>query len=133
MLLLLETQFTSHGLLAIVAAVCVAVGAGTLYGNPGAPTVPGVEVALPVIVVMTGLTAGFGVLIAVTAYRTRRMRASPVLVGSLRVAGEAGVVSTDDQPARHGPRGRRGVDRAQRGRTPARCVALSSRSCGRTG
>jgi membrane-bound serine protease (ClpP class) len=97
-LLVLETQFTSHGLLAIVAAACVAIGAGTLYGNPGMPTVPGVEVALPVIVVMAGLTAGFGALIAVTAYRTRRMRASPVLVGSLRVAGEAGTVSTDINP-----------------------------------
>ena len=95
---MLETQFTSHGLLAIVAAACVAIGAGTLYGNPGMPTVPGVEVALPVIVVMAGLTAGFGALIAVTAYRTRRMRASPVLVGSLRVAGEAGTVSTDINP-----------------------------------
>jgi membrane-bound serine protease (ClpP class) len=97
-LLVLETQFTSHGLLAIVAAACVAIGAGTLYGNPGMPTVPGVEVALPVIVVMTGLTAAFGALIAVTAYRTRRMRTSPVLVGSLRVAGEAGIVSTDINP-----------------------------------
>jgi membrane-bound serine protease (ClpP class) len=97
-LLLLETQFTSHGLLAIVAAAFVAVGAGTLYGNFGAPTVPGVEVALPVIVTMTGLTAAFGALIAVTAYRTRRMRSSPVLVGSLRVAGEAGVVSTEINP-----------------------------------
>jgi membrane-bound serine protease (ClpP class) len=97
-LLLLETQFTSHGLLAIVAAACVAIGAGTLYGNPGMPTVPGVEVALPVIVVTAGLTAAFGALIAVTAYRTRRMRMSPVLVGSLRVAGEAGIVSTDINP-----------------------------------
>ncbi len=97
-LLVLETQFTSHGLLAIVAAACVAIGAGTLYGNPGMPTVPRVEVALPVIVLMAGLTAGFGALIAVTSYRTRRMRASPVLVGSLRVAGEAGTVSTDINP-----------------------------------
>ena len=97
-LLVLETQFTSHGVLAIVAAACVAIGAGTLYGNPGVPTVPGVAVALPVIVVMTGLTAAFGALIAVTAYRTRRMYSSPVLVGSLRVAGEAGIVSTDISP-----------------------------------
>ena len=97
-LLLLETQFTSHGVLAIAAAASVAIGAGTLYGNPGMPTVPGVEVALPVIVVMTGLTVAFGVLIAVTAYRTRRMLTSPVLVGSLRVAGEGGVVSTEINP-----------------------------------
>ena len=75
-----------------------AVGAGTVYGNPGAPTVPGVEVALPVIVVMVGLTVLFGVLIAATAYVTRRMRTSPVLVGSLRVAGAPGVVSIDINP-----------------------------------
>ena len=97
-LLVLETHVPSHGLLSIIAAACVAIGAGTLYGNPGMPTVPGVEVALPVILVMTGLTAVFGALIAVTAYRTRRMRTSPALVGSLRVAGEAGIVSTDINP-----------------------------------
>jgi membrane-bound serine protease (ClpP class) len=97
-ILVLETQFPSHGLLAIVAAACVAIGAGTLYGNPGMPTVPGVEVAWPVIVVMVGLTVLFGALIALTAYRTRRMRSSPVLVGSLRVAGEAAIVSTDINP-----------------------------------
>ena len=97
-LLVLETHLPSHGLLTIVAAACVAVGAGTLYGNPGVPTVPGVAVALPVIMVMTGLTAAFGALITVTAYRTRRMSSSPVLVGSLRVTGEAGTVSTDISP-----------------------------------
>ena len=62
-LIVLETHVPSHGLLSLIAAVCVAIGAGTLYGNPGTPTVPGVEVALPVIVVMVGLTAAFGALI----------------------------------------------------------------------
>jgi len=97
-LLALETQIPSHGLLTILAGACVAIGAGTLYGNPGAPTIPGVEVAWPVIVVAVGLTVLFGVLIAVTAFLIRRMRNSPVLVGSLRVAGEAAVVSTDINP-----------------------------------
>ena len=50
------------------------------------------------IVVAVGLTVLFGVLIAVTAFLVRRMRSSPVLVGSLRVAGEAAVVSTDINP-----------------------------------
>ncbi len=97
-LLALETHVPSHGLLTLIAAACVAVGAGTLYGNPGAPTVPGVEVAWPVIAVMVGLTVLFGVLIAATAYVTRRMRSSPVLVGSLRAAGAKGVVSIDINP-----------------------------------
>jgi membrane-bound serine protease (ClpP class) len=97
-LLVLETHVPSHGLLSIIAAACVAVGAGTLYGGPGMPSVPGVEVAFPVIAVMVGLTATFGALIALTAYRTRRMRPSGALVGSLRVAGEMAVVSTDINP-----------------------------------
>jgi len=97
-LLALETQIPSHGLLTILAGACVAIGAGTLYGSPGAPTIPGVEVAWPVIVVAVGLTVLFGVLIAATAFLIRRMRNSPVLVGSLRVAGEAAVVSTDINP-----------------------------------
>jgi membrane-bound serine protease (ClpP class) len=97
-LVVLETHVTSHGLLAIAAAVFVAIGAATFYGNPGAPSVPGVEVALPVIVVMVGMTAAFGALITLTAYRTRRMRSSTVLVGNLRVAGEAAVVSTEINP-----------------------------------
>jgi membrane-bound serine protease (ClpP class) len=97
-LLALETQIPSHGLLTILAGACVAIGAGTLYGSPGAPTIHGVEVAWPVIVVAVGLTVLFGVLIAVTAFLIRRMRNSPVLVGSLRVAGEAAVVSTDINP-----------------------------------
>ena len=97
-LIVLETHVPSHGLLSLIAAACVAIGAGTLYGNPGMPTVPGVEVALPVIVVMVGLTVGSGALIAVTAYRTRRMHDSPVLLGSLRVAGEGGIVSTEINP-----------------------------------
>ena len=97
-LIVLETHVPSHGLLSLIAAACVAIGAGTLYGNPGMPTVPGVEVALPVIVVMVALTAIFGALITLTAYRTRRMRTSPVLVGSLRVAGEPAVVSMEINP-----------------------------------
>ena len=97
-LLALETQIPSHGVLTVIAGACVAIGAGTLYGNPGAPTIPGVEVAWPVIVVAVGLTVLFGVVIAVTAFLVRRMRNSPVLVGSLRVAGEAAIVSTDINP-----------------------------------
>jgi membrane-bound ClpP family serine protease len=38
------------------------------------------------------------VLISFTAYRIRRMRSSTVLVGNLRVAGEAAVVSTEINP-----------------------------------
>jgi membrane-bound serine protease (ClpP class) len=97
-LLVLETHLPSHGLLTFMAAACVAIGAGTFYGNPGGPVGPGVAVAAPVIVVMVGLTILFGVLIAATAYLTRRMRMSPILVGSLRVVGETGVVSTDLNP-----------------------------------
>ncbi len=97
-LVLLETQVTSHGLLAVGAIVCFFLGAAALYTEPGSPTAPSVDVALPVILVMTSMLAGFAVLITVTAWRTRRMVASPVLVGSLRVVGEPGMVGRPLEP-----------------------------------
>jgi membrane-bound serine protease (ClpP class) len=97
-LILLETQVTSHGLLAVGAIVCFFLGAAALYTEPGSPTAPSVEVALPVILVMTSMLAGFAILVTVTAWRIRRMVASPVLVGSLRVVGETGTVGRPLEP-----------------------------------
>ncbi|HUR16401.1 MAG TPA: hypothetical protein VMZ33_03890, partial [Candidatus Limnocylindrales bacterium] len=64
-LLILEVNVTSHGLLTVGALICFALGAGALYTEPGTPTAPDVSVALPVIVTMTALTGIFGVLIAI--------------------------------------------------------------------
>ena len=44
-LVLLETQVASHGLLAVGAVICVALGAAALYTEPGTPTAPDVAVA----------------------------------------------------------------------------------------
>ena len=97
-LLVLEATVTSHGLLAIGAMICFVLGASALYTTPGTPTAPSVEVALPVIVTMAAVMGAFAVLIAVVAYRTRRMPSSPVLVGSLRVLGEPGTVARPLEP-----------------------------------
>jgi membrane-bound serine protease (ClpP class) len=97
-LLFLETQVASHGLLAIGAAVCVALGAAALYTEPGTPTAPDVAVALPVIAAVVITTAAIGVLVAVVAYRSRHAPQSPVLVGSLRIVGETGKVARPLDP-----------------------------------
>lgn len=97
-LLVLEMQVTSHGLLSIGAAACVALGAAALYTEPGTPHAPDVTVAVPFIVMMAGITAGFGAVIAVVAFRARHALFSPVLVGSLRVAGEPGKVTRPIDP-----------------------------------
>ena len=97
-LLLLETQVASHGLLAIGAAVCVALGAAALYTEPGTPTAPDVAVALPVIAAVVITTAAIGALVAVVAYRSRHAPQSPVLVGSLRIVGETGKVARPLDP-----------------------------------
>jgi membrane-bound serine protease (ClpP class) len=98
LLVVLETQITSHGLLAAGAVVCVALGAAALYTEPGTPTGPVVAVALPVIMVVVGMTAAFAALITFVAIRTRHALPSPILVGSLRVIGEAGKVARPIDP-----------------------------------
>jgi membrane-bound serine protease (ClpP class) len=97
-LVVLETQVTSHGLLAIGAIICVALGAAALYTEPGTPTAPDVTVALPVILVVVGMTAAFAVLITTVAFRTRHAPQSPVLVGSLQVVGLPGKVARPIDP-----------------------------------
>jgi membrane-bound serine protease (ClpP class) len=97
-LVLLETQVTSHGLLAIGAVICVALGAAALYTEPGSPTAPDVAVALPVILTVVGLTGAFAALITVVTYRTRHLAQSPILVGSLQVVGQGGKVARPIDP-----------------------------------
>ncbi len=97
-LVLLEVTVTSHGLLAVGAMACFLLGASALYTAPGTPTGPSVEVAFPVLITMSVMLGGFAALIAVVAYRTRRMTSSPVLVGSLRVLGEPGTVARPLEP-----------------------------------
>ncbi len=78
----LEPTVTSHGLLTVAGLIAFVLGASALYTEPGDPTAPTVAVALPLILTMSLLTAAFMGLIAITAIRSRRLQASPALVGS---------------------------------------------------
>jgi membrane-bound serine protease (ClpP class) len=79
LMFVLELTVTSHGLLAVAGIVCFALGAAALYTEPGTPTAPDVEVAFPIILAMTLLTAGFMSIVVYAAVRTRRM--APVAIG----------------------------------------------------
>lgn len=120
-LFVLELNVVSHGLLSVGGLVSFALGASALYTTPGDPFGPIVEVATPLVAVMT---ATFGVimgLVTLAAIRTRRM-AQPGLVGldvgrgmqgvvrqpleplgSIHIAGEEWTArSVDDQPIARG-------------------------------
>jgi membrane-bound serine protease (ClpP class) len=72
LLFVLETTVTSHGLLTVGGLVCFVLGAFTLYTAPGSPAAPDVSVAVPLIVVMTAVTAAYVGLVLVTVARVRR-------------------------------------------------------------
>jgi membrane-bound serine protease (ClpP class) len=82
-LFVLEFTVTSHGLLAIGGLVAFVLGASALYTEPGTPTAPSVEVAFPVIVAMTALTAAFVAVVIWAAVRTRGMPRVNIGVGGL--------------------------------------------------
>jgi membrane-bound serine protease (ClpP class) len=79
LMFVLELTVTSHGLLAVAGIVCFVLGAAALYTEPGIPTAPNVEVAVPIIAAMTALTAGFMAIVLWAAVRTHRMQ--PVQLG----------------------------------------------------
>jgi membrane-bound serine protease (ClpP class) len=80
-LFILELSIQSHGLLTIAAIVCFALGAAALYTEPGTPAAPDVAVAIPVLVTMTILTAGFMVFVVFAVMRNRGLRTAPGLIG----------------------------------------------------
>jgi membrane-bound serine protease (ClpP class) len=71
-LFILEFTVVSHGLLTVGGLICFALGAFALYTEPGTPTAPDVRVALPLIAVMTTLTALFMAVAVVFVLRARR-------------------------------------------------------------
>jgi membrane-bound serine protease (ClpP class) len=82
-LFVLEFSVTSHGLLTVAGVVCFALGAAALYTEPGTPAAPDVSVAIPVIITMTVLTAGFMIFILYAVVRSRNMDVSAGgLIGS---------------------------------------------------
>ncbi|MCY7418836.1 MAG: nodulation protein NfeD [Chloroflexi bacterium] len=78
-LFVLELTVTSHGLLAIAGLIAFVLGASALYTQSGPPTAPSVEVAVPIIVLMTTLAAAFLGVVLLAVVRSRRM--PPVNVG----------------------------------------------------
>lgn len=79
LMFVLELTVTSHGLLTVAGVVCFALGAAALYTEPGTPEAPSVEVAAPLIVTMTLLTAAFMAIVLLAAIRTHRV--APMTIG----------------------------------------------------
>ncbi len=97
-LFVLELTVTSHGLLAIGGLVAFVLGASALYTETGTPTAPAVEVALPIIVTMTALTAAFVAVVVWAAIRTRRM--PPVNIGVGPSGATSDLVGTEGEVRR---------------------------------
>jgi membrane-bound serine protease (ClpP class) len=72
LLFVLETTVTSHGLLTVGGLVCFVLGAFTLYTDPGTPAAPDVSVAVPLILTMAAVTAGYVGLVLWIVARVRR-------------------------------------------------------------
>jgi membrane-bound serine protease (ClpP class) len=87
-LFVLELTVTSHGLLAIGGLVAFVLGASALYTETGTPTAPSVEVATPIIITMTVLTALFMGVVLWAALKTRRMPVVNVGIRSGEAAGD---------------------------------------------
>ncbi len=98
-MIVLEPNIPSHGLLTIGGVAVFVVGAVAFYGSPG-PYLPTSAVAPPIIAVMAGAAAAYGLLLVGTLMRMRR-QPSPVgagLVGVERIVGQVGQVQADLSP-----------------------------------
>jgi membrane-bound serine protease (ClpP class) len=99
LLFALETQITSHGVLAIGGLIAFVIGASILYTQPtGAPIEPSVAVATPVIVVAACAFALLMAGITFAAIRVRRMAAPTGFVGNAVPIGTSGVVQAPLDP-----------------------------------
>lgn len=96
-LFVLETQFTSHGLLTVAGIAAVALGASSFYAE-AVPPEPPVAVAPFVILVTTGSVAVLMLAVAWAAVRTRRMRGPARGPGEAVPAGTPGVVQAPLEP-----------------------------------
>jgi membrane-bound serine protease (ClpP class) len=100
-LFLLEFTVASHGLLTVGGLICFALGAFALYTEPGTPTAPDVQVALPLIAFMTTVTAvfmAFGVIVVLRARREARWSGFGAGGTSTVPAGTAGEVKSPLAP-----------------------------------
>ena len=88
----------SHGLLTVGGLICFALGMSALYTTPGDPFGPIVQVATPLVVVMTTTFGGIMALVTVSAIRQRRMAPPPVLAGVGVARGMLGTVRRPLEP-----------------------------------
>jgi membrane-bound serine protease (ClpP class) len=98
LLLVLETQITSHGLLALGGIAAVAIGASSLYSAPVLPETEPVHVSPAVLVVTIGGLVIAMIGLSVIAARTRRMRAPRGQLGAPVPVGTPGVVQAPLAP-----------------------------------
>ena len=93
----LEPAIPSHGLLTIGGLVAFVVGGSALYSQND-QLGPTVRVALPLLIAAAVSAVGFGVLIATTAVRTRRMAGPTTVQPSSLPAGTLGEVRNPLRP-----------------------------------
>ena len=98
-LFILELNVVSHGLLSIGALVCFLLGVSALYTAPGDPFEPVVQVATPLVVVMTVTFGILMLLITLAAIRTRNMRPTPGSIGTAVPIGTRGDVRRPLEPS----------------------------------
>ena len=98
LLFVLETQITSHGLLALGGIVAVALGAVSLYNEPVAPGAAPVHVSPSVLVVTIAAMTLAMLGLSVVAARTRRMKGPAGQMGTPVPAGTKGVVQAPLAP-----------------------------------
>lgn len=91
-LLVLETQVVSHGLLGLLGVIAVAVGTLSLYNAPVLPGAEPVHVSPLVMVVAVGGLALAVVGLSIVAARTRAMKAPKGQLGTPVPAGTEGIV-----------------------------------------
>ena len=96
-LLTLEPAIPSHGLLTIGGVIAFVIGGSTLY-NQADQFGPSIRVALPLLIPAAATAAAFGLLITVTAIRTRGMASPTSTMPAILAAGVAGEVRRPLEP-----------------------------------
>lgn len=98
-MIVLEPNLPTHGVLTVGGIIVFVVGAVAFYGSPG-PYLPGVSVAWPIIGVMAGAAAAYGLILVGALLRLRRQPV-PVgagLIGIDSIIGQVGQVQANLAP-----------------------------------
>jgi membrane-bound serine protease (ClpP class) len=97
-LIVLETQVASYGLLALGGAVAIALGAAVLFNGPTTPGAEPVSVSPAVILAISGAAGLVALGLGFVASRTRRMRPPEGQLGTAVPAGTQGIVKAALDP-----------------------------------